>query len=275
MASGDDRKVAVTVASDLVADQPSSSSTAQSAAPMTPALLRSVAGTISVSMSMQRQELVGLLADPATDDEQVGGEEHLEGPVVLREPLGPVLHRELVALPRAVGGPGLGVVAVDLEVAELGVRDQDAVVDERGADAGPERGEDDQARAALRGAVPRLREAGRVRVVDHVHVAAGGLGEQRVGVGADPGLVDVRGRVDDAVPHHARDGDADRTPWTRGSGRAARRRPRRRRRGSTGEGVLIRSRSAANSPCSRSTGAPLMPVPPKSMPKGRSATPPR
>ena len=33
-------------------------------------------------------------------------------------------------------------------------------------------------------------------------------------------------------------------------------------------GVRIRSRSAANSPVSRSTGAPLMPVPPKSMPKG-------
>ena len=45
--------------------------------------------------------------------------------------------------------------------------------------------------------------------------------------------------------------------------------------GVEGEGVLIRSRSAANSPFSRSTGAPLMPVPPKSMPKGRSATPPR
>ena len=123
-----------------------------------------------------------------------------------------MLHREVLALPGAVGGPGLGIVAVDLEVPELGVRDQDAVVDERGADAGAERGEDDQALAALRGAVPRLGEAGGIRVVDDVHVAAGRVGEQPVGVGADPGLVDVGGRVDDAVAHDTRDGDADRAP---------------------------------------------------------------
>ena len=40
--------------------------------------------------------------------------------------------------------------------------------------------------------------------------------------------------------------------------------------GVEGLGVLIRTRSAAKSPASRSTGAPLMPEPPKSMPKGRS-----
>ena len=34
--------------------------------------------------------------------------------------------------------------------------------------------------------------------------------------------------------------------------------------------MSIRTRSAAKSPASRSTGAPLMPLPPKSMPKGRS-----
>ena len=33
-------------------------------------------------------------------------------------------------------------------------------------------------------------------------------------------------------------------------------------------GVSTRVRSAANSPVSTSTGAPLMPLPPKSMPKG-------
>src|SRR5689334_12866574 len=37
------------------------------------------------------------------------------------------------------------------------------------------------------------------------------------------------------------------------------------------DGVSTRVRSAANSPVARSTGAPLMPLPPKSMPKGRVA----
>ena len=40
--------------------------------------------------------------------------------------------------------------------------------------------------------------------------------------------------------------------------------------GVAGRGVSIRIRSCAKSPTSRSTGAPLMPVPPKSMPKGCS-----
>ena len=39
--------------------------------------------------------------------------------------------------------------------------------------------------------------------------------------------------------------------------------------GVEGWGVRMRTRSAAKSPLARSTGAPLMPVPPKSMPKGR------
>ena len=38
--------------------------------------------------------------------------------------------------------------------------------------------------------------------------------------------------------------------------------------GVAGRGVAILTRSPAKSPVSRSTGAPLMPVPPKSMPKG-------
>ena len=40
--------------------------------------------------------------------------------------------------------------------------------------------------------------------------------------------------------------------------------------GSAGLGVSMRTRSCAKSPRSRSTGAPLMPVPPKSMPMGCS-----
>ena len=56
--------------------------------------------------------------------------------------------------------------------------------------------------------------------------------------------------------------------WTPGSCRRSAGRPRPRPAGVAGLGVSMRTRSWAKSPCSRSTGAPLMPVPPKSMPKG-------
>ncbi len=39
--------------------------------------------------------------------------------------------------------------------------------------------------------------------------------------------------------------------------------------GVAGWGVSMRTRSSANSPFSRSTGAPLIPLPPKSIPNGR------
>ena len=41
--------------------------------------------------------------------------------------------------------------------------------------------------------------------------------------------------------------------------------------GVDGLGVSMRTRSAANSPFSRSTGAPLIPLPPKSIPNGTAA----
>ena len=123
-------------------------------------------------------------------------------------------------------------------------------------------------RAALRRAVPHLREAGGVRVVDDVDVAAGGLGEELVGVLADPVLVDVGGRVDHAVPHDARDGHPDR-PVGVVERRSSATKTFATASGVAGCGVSMRTRSSANSPCCRSTGAPLMPVPPKSMPNGR------
>ncbi|GGR43978.1 hypothetical protein GCM10010197_06830 [Nocardioides luteus] len=129
--------------------------------------------------------------------------------VVLLQPLGPLLPGEVLALAGDVGGAGLGVVAVELEVAQLGVGHEHAVVEERGADAGAEGGHDDQPAAALRGAVADLGQPGRVGVVDHVHVTPGGGGEDRVRVGADPRLVDVGRGVDHPVAYDSGDGDPD------------------------------------------------------------------
>ena len=156
------------------------------------------------------QELGGVLADAAADHDQVGGEEPFDRPVVDGQPLGPLgVGQPLQVLDRA-RGPLLGVVAVDLEVAELGVGHQHAVVHDRRPDPGAERGDDDQPASAPRRAEPHLGQARRIGVVDHVDVAAGGLGEQGVGVRADPALVDVGGRAHDAVTHDRGDGDTDR-----------------------------------------------------------------
>ena len=79
----------------------------------------------------QVHELVGVLADPAADHEQVGREQLLQRPVVDREPLRPLRVGQPLQLLDRAGGAVLGVVPVDLEVAELGVRHQHAVVDDR------------------------------------------------------------------------------------------------------------------------------------------------
>ena len=130
--------------------------------------------------------------------------------VVALQPLGPLLPGEVLSLAHAVGRLGLGVVAVQLQVPQLGVGDQDAVVDQGDPDPGAERREDDEAVLALGRAVAHLGDARRVGVVDDVHVPAEPLREQRVGVAVDPALVDVGRRADDAVGHDAGHGDADR-----------------------------------------------------------------
>src|SRR4051794_5188088 len=106
-------------------------------------------------------------------------------------------------------GPALGVVSVDLQVAQLAVRHQLAVEQQCAADTGAERGHEHQPPGAASRAEPRLRHAGSVRVVDHVDRPAQPLGEHRVDVGPDPGRVDVGGGAYDAAGDDAGDGDAD------------------------------------------------------------------
>ena len=180
-----------------------------------PAVLRSCAGTIGVSISSSGRYLSACLLTPPPTTKRSGEMQPLQGAVVDGEPLGPLLPGQVVLLPDAVRRRGLGVLAVDLDVPQLGVRHQHAVVHERGADAGAQGGEHHQAGAAGRSAVPRLREPGRVGVVDHDHVASQPLLEHRGGVGVDPRLVDVGRRLHDPAHHHAGDGDADRGPVTR------------------------------------------------------------
>ena len=83
-------------------------------------------------------------------------------------------------------------------------------------------------------------------------------------------VVDVGRRADHAVPDDAGHGDPDRAGRLGELGQQLDAAPPRPPSGSMAAASAIRARSAAKSPRSRSTGAPLMPLPPKSMPKGRS-----
>ena len=78
----------------------------------------------------QRQVFLVLAGDSPADDEQVRGEEHLHVGVVALEALGPLLPGQVLGGALAGGGPGLGVVPVDLQVPELGVGDQRSVDDD-------------------------------------------------------------------------------------------------------------------------------------------------
>jgi hypothetical protein len=70
------------------------------------------------------EELLGLLADAATDDDEVGPEQEFDPVEVFVEALGVLFPAQIIALAGAVRGAVLGVFAPDLDVPELGVRHQ-------------------------------------------------------------------------------------------------------------------------------------------------------
>src|SRR6185369_5746252 len=90
------------------------------------------------AVGQQRNPFVGLAADSAAGDEQVRPDRVLDGYQHFRHFLGPALVAPALVLLDRGRGPVLGLLARDLEVAELGVGQQYAVVDHGRADAGPE-----------------------------------------------------------------------------------------------------------------------------------------
>ena len=76
----------------------------------------------------ERHEVVALAAHATTDDDQRGAEVLFDQAVVLGQTLGPLLVAELLALAHRGGCVALGVAlaALQLDVAELGVRDEHA-----------------------------------------------------------------------------------------------------------------------------------------------------
>src|SRR5215204_2610697 len=85
------------------------------------------------------EELLGLLADTATDDDEIRPEEVLDPVKVLVETLRVLLPTEVFALAGAFRGAVLCVLTPDLDVPELGVGHEPASHEEGGADAGAQR----------------------------------------------------------------------------------------------------------------------------------------
>ena len=108
------------------------------------------------------------------------------------------------------GSLRLGVVAVNLQVTQFGVRDQHAVVDEGGADAGAQGDDSNQAVTVTALTVGCLSQTGCVSVVEAVDgAAAQRLAHDLLQVGVNPGVVHVRCGEDHAVLHHGGEVDAD------------------------------------------------------------------
>ena len=81
-------------------------------------------------------------------------------------------------------------------MAELGVGDEHAIVDQGGTDAGAEGGGDDKPILARRRTERLFRQTGRVRVVDHGDRTAACLGEHLGHVHTNPRLIEVRHEVE-------------------------------------------------------------------------------
>src|SRR5215216_3864958 len=90
------------------------------------------------------EERLGLLANAAADDDEVGPEQEVDPVKVLVEALGVLFPAQIIALAGTIRGAVLGVLTPDLDVPELGVRHQPAD-DEGGAYAGTQREHHDDA----------------------------------------------------------------------------------------------------------------------------------
>src|SRR6266704_4718123 len=80
-----------------------------------------------------RQELVRFPADAAANDDEFRPEQRFHLVQILIHAVGPFAPAELAFLARPLRGPGLGVLAVNLDVPELGIGDQHAVIEQSAA----------------------------------------------------------------------------------------------------------------------------------------------
>ena len=142
------------------------------AAPTMPAELCISAGTTSVATSMWGSHLSDFLLTPPPTMIRSGESSATPCVEVAVDPLGPVLPRQVLTLAGARRRLRLGDVAVDLDVAELGVRHEHTVGEQARPDPRAEGEHQHHACVGPSGAEANLGEAGCVGVVDDVHVAS-------------------------------------------------------------------------------------------------------
>jgi cyclase len=122
---------------------------------------------LGLDAGQQRHPVVRHLADAAAHDDQAGGQQRLQVLHVHLYPARPFRPRQVEQLSRVLRGLLLRVLAVDLDVAELGVGHERPVNEERATDPGAERQHQHRPARPRPGAEGHLGHAGRVRVVQH------------------------------------------------------------------------------------------------------------
>jgi len=101
-------------------------------------------------------------------------------------------------------------MAIDLDMAKLGVGDKHPAVKDCRADTGAECGHEHQTRMPGCRAIVHLGNPSRVSIVHQQDVPTEVFFEDLFGLGIDPRLVDVGCRPRLTVGHHSGDGDTDR-----------------------------------------------------------------
>ena len=107
----------------------SPASEAARAAPMIPASFRSCAGRTSARTSIWGMNRSNFLLAPAADDKEIGPDQLFHALQVAVEPLAPFSPAQVFTLPHGVGGVVFSDFSANQDVAEFGVRHQNAVAE--------------------------------------------------------------------------------------------------------------------------------------------------
>src|SRR5215207_5439837 len=155
------------------------------------------------------EELLGLLAYAAADDDEVGPEQEFDPVEVLIEALGVIIPAQIIALAGAVRSAVFGVLTPDFDVPEFRVRHQPTADEKGGAYTGTQREHQDDTVLISASPPADLSQARRVSVVDDADVKTELSLKRLAEVEADRSLVYVRRRLHDAVLYDGREAAAD------------------------------------------------------------------
>jgi len=147
------------------------------------------------------QELRRLPADPTPDDDEIGPEVALQRLKVGIDPARPFLPGQIFAPARARRRTCFRLLSIHLEVAELAVRYEMAVDEQRRSDPRSERDQDHETRPLTARTEGHLGVARGVGVVNDRDAAPRSARKKRPRVGPDPAAFQVRSGQHDAFAH--------------------------------------------------------------------------